>query len=275
MSARAGSPYLFGWPVWASVGVHAIAIATASTVVAFAPASTPSPDLVPIEMIRVDPPPEPPKPKAPVKLTVPRLVTRVMELAQKTPLPPTLLRDSRPETAPPIADNSDTSRRFLAGATASSNWQIPGEPGGDTSGAGKLFSVGDLPVSGTAGGSGSGGAGGDGTRVDGKQVAVKGNSDGLTSFANPIGGYQTHPRYPDSARRQGIEGETILRFQVLTSGRVAAISVARSAGHVDLDRAAADAVKTWLFEPARRGKEAVAVWVTLPVRFRLHSGVGE
>ncbi len=35
-----------------------------------------------------------------------------------------------------------------------------------------------------------------------------------------------------------------------------------------------DAVKTWVFEPARRGEEAVTVWVTLPVRFKLQSGLG-
>lgn len=266
MSARAAGPYLFGWPVWTSVGVHVFAIATASTMVAFAPAAAPGPDLIPIEMVRLDPPPEPPKPKILAKLTAPRLVTKVMELAQKIPVPSTLLRETHRETTPPVADNPDTSRRFLAGATASSNWSIPGAPGGDASGNGKLFSVGDLPVSGAAGGAGPGGVG---------QVAVKGSSDGLTSFAHPAGGYQTQPKYPDSARRQGIEGETLLRFQVLTTGRVAAVTVARSAGHVDLDRAAADAVKSWLFEPARRGKEAVAVWVTLPVRFRLQSGVLE
>ena len=65
----------------------------------------------------------------------------------------------------------------------------------------------------------------------------------------------------------------MLRFQVLTNGHVAAMTVSRSAGHADLDRAAMDAVKTWVFEPARRGEEAVAVWVTLPVRFKLQSGL--
>jgi protein TonB len=244
--------------------VHAFAIATASTVVALTPAAPPSPDLIPIEMVRVDPPPEPPKPKV--------LVTKVMELAHKIPMPTALMPETPRASAPPVAENPDTTSRLLAGAVASPSWSLPG---GDTSGNGKLFSVGDLPISGTAGGSGNAGTGGDGKRVDGKQVAVTGSSDGLTSFARPAGGYQTQPRYPDSARRQGIEGETLLRFQVLTSGRVAAVTVAQSAGHADLDRAAADAVKTWLFEPARRGKEAVAVWVTLPVRFRLQSGVSE
>jgi protein TonB len=49
------------------------------------------------------------------------------------------------------------------------------------------------------------------------------------------------------------------------------VQVQRSAGRADLDRAAVEAIQTWLFEPARRGKEAVAVWVTLPVRFELNA----
>jgi protein TonB len=75
----------------------------------------------------------------------------------------------------------------------------------------------------------------------------------------------------EAARREGIEGVTTLRFQVLASGRVGTVVVARSAGHTDLDHAAIEAVKTWLFEPARRGKEAVTVWVVLPVRFSLQA----
>jgi protein TonB len=55
------------------------------------------------------------------------------------------------------------------------------------------------------------------------------------------------------------------------SGKVGTIQVQRSAGRPDLDRAAVEAVKAWLFEPARRGKEAVAVWVILPVRFELNA----
>jgi protein TonB len=58
---------------------------------------------------------------------------------------------------------------------------------------------------------------------------------------------------------------------VLASGKVGTVQVQRSAGRPDMDRAAVEAIKTWLFEPARRGKEAVAVWVTLPVRFELNA----
>jgi protein TonB len=93
--------------------------------------------------------------------------------------------------------------------------------------------------------------------------------EGSRSFARPVGGYQTTPRYPESARRNGIEGVSLLKFEVLATGRVGAVIVQRSAGHPDLDRSAIEAVKTWRFDPAHRGGQPVAVWVTLPVRFEL------
>jgi protein TonB len=64
---------------------------------------------------------------------------------------------------------------------------------------------------------------------------------------------------------------TLLRFEVLATGRVGTMLVDRSAGHADLDRAAMEAVRTWRFEPARRGEEPVTVWMTLPVRFELRA----
>jgi protein TonB len=56
---------------------------------------------------------------------------------------------------------------------------------------------------------------------------------------------------------------------VAADGRVAEVLIQESAGHPDLDNAAAEAVKRWRFEPAKRGAEAVGVWVLLPVEFRL------
>jgi protein TonB len=93
--------------------------------------------------------------------------------------------------------------------------------------------------------------------------------DGITQTAIPRGGYQVRPSYPHNARRLGIQGTTLLSVFVAADGRVADVVVKQSAGHVDLDQAAADAVKRWRFEPARRGSEAVAMWVLLPVEFRL------
>ena len=77
------------------------------------------------------------------------------------------------------------------------------------------------------------------------------------------------PSYPATARRLGIQGTTLLKVHVLVDGRVGDVVVQESAGHADLDRAAADAVRRWRFDPARRGNDAVSMWVLLPVEFRL------
>jgi protein TonB len=95
-------------------------------------------------------------------------------------------------------------------------------------------------------------------------------SPGVTQMAAPRGGYQVRPAYPSNARRLGIQGTTLLSVFVAADGRVGDVVVKQSAGHPDLDQAAADAVKRWRFEPARRGDEPVAIWVLLPVEFRLH-----
>jgi protein TonB len=94
-------------------------------------------------------------------------------------------------------------------------------------------------------------------------------ADGVTRRAIPRGGYQYRPAYPSQARRLGIQGTTLLHVLVSEDGRVAEVIVRQSAGHPDLDQAAADAVRRWQFEPARSGDEPVGMWVQLPFEFRL------
>ena len=91
----------------------------------------------------------------------------------------------------------------------------------------------------------------------------------VTQTARPRGGYQVRPGYPAAARQAGVEGTTWLRVHIATDGRIDDVQVQRSAGHAALDRAAAEAVRKWRFEPARNGSVAVAVWVVVPVEFRL------
>lgn len=208
-----------------------------------------------------------PKPVVPVKQKREVVENR---LAQA---PPKLLDDivPRPQPPSPSLEPRSLASNALMPRMADS---IPTQREGGEAGAGRLFDTGDLgirPGRGTAGGSGAQGRGGTGLASRGTgQVEVGGAGGGtLTSLARPLGGYQHVPAYPESARRQGVEGVATLRFQVHTDGTVAEMSVVRSAGHLDLDEAAMDAVKKWRFEPARRGKDAVAVWVTLPVRFEL------
>jgi protein TonB len=91
----------------------------------------------------------------------------------------------------------------------------------------------------------------------------------VTRTAIPRGGYQVQPRYPTGPRRQGVQGTTVLRVFVAVDGRVAEVVVERTAGHAELDEAAAEAVRRWRFEPALSGTTPVAMWVLLPVEFRL------
>ena len=173
-------------------------------------------------------------------------------------------RRRRARAAPPSLAGS-----LVPSPLASASGPVTGAPAG----AGRLFTGGDLLV--PPGPSGSAGGGGTGPRGMGQapageatsQVAATGT--GLTALARPLGGYQTRPEYPESARRDRAEGVTLLRFEVLTTGRVGNVVVSQSAGHRDLDRAAIEAIKQWKFEPAKRGATAVTVWVTLPVRFEL------
>ena len=117
------------------------------------------------------------------------------------------------------------------------------------------------------------GGGGGGTAVAGLGRGETGDGfggGGLAATARPLGGYQVKPRYPEAARKAGAQGITLLRVRVLENGRVGEVLIEKSAGFNELDFSAAEAVKKWLFEPARRGKEPVQVWVLLPVKFELH-----
>lgn len=77
------------------------------------------------------------------------------------------------------------------------------------------------------------------------------------------------PPYPISARRRGLEGTVVLRVEVLANGTCGRLEVKSGSGHEILDSAAAQAVKSWRFSPARRGGDALTAWVDIPVTFRL------
>lgn len=77
------------------------------------------------------------------------------------------------------------------------------------------------------------------------------------------------PVYPPISRRNGEEGKVVLRVQVEADGRPSQILVRSSSGFERLDKAAENAVRRWQFVPARRGQEAVAAWVLVPIVFSL------
>jgi periplasmic protein TonB len=79
----------------------------------------------------------------------------------------------------------------------------------------------------------------------------------------------THPDpvYPAFAREAQISGKVVLHVLVGKDGRVHDVKVIRSV--TGLNDAAVDAVKKWVFKPALSNNKPVAVWVEVPMDFRL------
>ncbi|MEO0853794.1 MAG: energy transducer TonB, partial [Cyanobacteria bacterium J06648_11] len=92
---------------------------------------------------------------------------------------------------------------------------------------------------------------------------------GPTELARPIPGRQRQPAYPDLAQRRNQEGRVMVRARVDNTGRVVQVEVTNSSGYLSLDEAAVSAVERWQFTPARRGEDAIASWVNVPIDFSL------
>jgi protein TonB len=189
--------------------------------------------------------PEPPKPVAPQPMLLTPEPAVVPRPVPESPRP--VLSDPPPPAPPSTTGSPAAVARPVASATA--------DPGPDT------FAASAPALASPAASRAPAGA-------DGPAVAAV-PADGVTRRAIPRGGYQYRPAYPSRARRLGIQGTTLLHVLVSERGRVAEVVVKQSAGHPDLDQAAADAVRRWQFEPARSGDQSVQMWVQLPFEFRL------
>lgn len=251
-------------------------------------------NLITTELVVPPPPPVPVESMPPPELaqvTPPRLVEKTpLKLTEasrpkvRTPAPPSRPQvHDKPPPGPPLpvpVENQAASAGNVPGPPAAMPAEVPLPPAeGSDAGTGQLFERGDVGVvpgaqaSGGGGDSGRAGIGtgglGDGKPVAGLQPGGEGSGGGVGPLARPLGGYQVLPRYPESARRRGVEGTTLLKIYVSARGLVQDILIERSAGHQDPDLAAMAAVKRWRFAPATRGNHPMAIWVTLPVRFEL------
>jgi TonB family protein len=238
-----------------------------------------------VEQKRVEPPPKPLASKKPSPKE-PSTRSRQAEGAPDLPFSSGRINKEKSKPGPFIPSHDDAPEtpggNTLGRSPMAKAQDMPQNPiEGGEAGAGKLFERGDVPVvpgSGTGGGSGGPGTAGLGldaergeTRAGGRQSGSggEGPGEGLGGSSGVRGGYQVKPRYPDSARRQGVEGTVLLKARVTERGRVDEVEIETSAGHPELDQAAIEALRRWRFEPARRGREPVAAWVLIPFQFKL------
>jgi len=93
----------------------------------------------------------------------------------------------------------------------------------------------------------------------------------VEEMPEPVGGLeglQRRVRYPEMARRAGIEGTVFVQFVVDEQGNVSEVQVVRGIGG-GADEAAMEAVRQTTFRPGRQRGQPVKVRMSLPVRFRL------
>jgi protein TonB len=82
----------------------------------------------------------------------------------------------------------------------------------------------------------------------------------------------SEPFYPSLSRIKEEEGVVLVRITITARGTVSDVHVEKSSGFARLDEAALASVRNWRFVPAKRGDEAIATSVLVPVRFELKRG---
>jgi len=104
------------------------------------------------------------------------------------------------------------------------------------------------------------------------QSAVHTSGEGFSggSFtAYPLYRKNMPPVYPEIARARGYEGIVLVSAEILPTGRVEQAKIRKSSGYSILDQSALNAVKAWLFEPARKSGRPFTMWVEVPIKFVL------
>ena len=80
---------------------------------------------------------------------------------------------------------------------------------------------------------------------------------------------ESHSNYPPMAAENNVQGRVVVQFVVDKTGKVGEVKVVRSVDK-DLDKEAVRVCKSLpKFTPGRQNGQAVSVWYTLPVTFKL------
>lgn len=77
------------------------------------------------------------------------------------------------------------------------------------------------------------------------------------------------PGYPAAALLQRAEGRALVRAEIRPDGRVGQLWIKQTSGFQLLDHAAIETVRSWRFYPAKRHGAAVAMWMDVPIEYKL------
>ncbi|MDI6733916.1 MAG: TonB family protein [Patescibacteria group bacterium] len=85
----------------------------------------------------------------------------------------------------------------------------------------------------------------------------------------PVPVNRVMPEYPEIARRAGVEGTVWVKMLVGKDGKVRKAVVQKSDAEI-FNEAAIKAALQWVFTPAMMNNGPVAVWASVPLRFKLN-----
>jgi protein TonB len=77
------------------------------------------------------------------------------------------------------------------------------------------------------------------------------------------------PRYPLAALAARAQGRTLVRAEIRPDGTVGQLWVKQGSGFQALDLAALETVRVWRFVPAQKHGMAVAMWMDVPIEYKL------
>lgn len=164
------------------------------------------------------------------------------------------------DKAAPSASSSEGS----SSASSSDGGSGGGSGGGTGTGDGTGTGSGTGSGSGSRSGGGTGDGNGDGYGSGSGEGSGGGETTGIQILSAPA------PSYPESARRGGISGTTVVGMTVSTDGSVSSAWVESSSGNSTLDSAAVSAVYSWRFVPAKQNGTPVTANSRVPITFNLN-----
>lgn len=192
--------------------------------------------------------------------------------ATPTAPPPAVPAEADEEAANDVHEIAQSQDKAAPSPSSSEGSSSASSDGGSGGGSGGGTGTGDGTGTGSGTGSGSGSGSGGGTG--------DGNGDGYGSGSGEgSGGGETTgiqilsapaPSYPESARRAGISGTTVVGMTVSTDGSVSSAWVESSSGNSTLDSAAVSAVYSWRFVPAKQNGTPVTSNSRVPITFNLN-----
>lgn len=192
--------------------------------------------------------------------------------ATPTAPPPAVPAEADEEAANDVHEIAQSQDKAAPSPSSSEGSSSASSDGGSGGGSGGGTGTGDGTGTGSGTGSGSGSGSGGGTG-DGNGEGY-GSGSGEGSGGGETTGIQIlsapAPAYPESARRAGISGTTVVGMTVSTDGSVSSAWVESSSGNSTLDSAAVSAVYSWRFVPAKQNGTPVTANSRVPITFNLN-----